>query len=258
VIALRHTTERQVFGVIHASYVVDSIDYKGAGPMQVIRSRIADAIASPAQAFACLADTPKARATTFLRQLAFNLQKDRVHLSLLLQNLSGASVRKGLVYAHSLLCNGIYDPTLRATISEGDMMRAIIVGSHRWYEQSPEQLTCNLFQVYNRHLRASFLKLRALRALHVQSETALEMTLGALVEYLQMFGYSERMIRAVACARKHTTVKQSGRCHGGRQRQPAVPQAGKRPYADRVSGAAMKVYSDCDGVFSSKERMTQR
>jgi hypothetical protein len=194
VVALRHTTERQIFGVVHASYVVDSIDYKGAGPMQVIRSRIADAIAHPELALACLADAPKARTLAFMRQLAQNLQKDRGHLSLLLQNLSGASVRKGLVYAHSLLCNSIYGPTLRSTISEGDMMRAIVVGGHRWYEQSPEQLTCNLFQVYNRHLCASFLKLRALRALHVQSEAALEMTLGALVEYLQMFGYSERMI----------------------------------------------------------------
>lgn len=190
VISLRHTTERQVFNATHSSYTVDSVDYKGAKPMDVIRWRAGDAVARGAEVLKMVPEEPRAKVLGFLKALHDNhLSKERDRVAFLLQHLSGASVRKGLLYAQGLLLNSVYDPSTRsaAQISDGDMMRALIVRGSPSYHDVEGQMTCNLFQVANRKESISFLKLRALRAVKVRGQ----MTVDELVRFLQLFGYSE-------------------------------------------------------------------
>lgn len=192
IITARQSTYYQQFDD-GSSDPVDAVAYCGPGPLDILKARV-DAFLDRYQEYHNFYDPESlpslANGVRHVSAISFNNDSFQT----LFTSLCGRSVRKSLLLAQRLINNSVYDPGRfhnpfhSSTITIGEVLRALVVGTDDIFRTSPNNLIDNLFTVESKPGGSYLLKPRILKLLTTCGKNGLTVT--RLVDAISGFGHS--------------------------------------------------------------------
>lgn len=193
IINARQTTYYQQFDD-GSSDPIDVVPYCGPLPLDVVNERIDDFLSNPKRFENFYSPQLMPNLIEGMRFIRDHYMTTQVFHELF-DSLCGHSIRKGLILAQNIVCNSVYDPTLiqqGSSVSIGDFLRAILVGTDDIFQANPEHIIENIFNVESYPVKSYLLKVRILRLIKNAGNNGI--TINRMIDVMNCFGYSLPML----------------------------------------------------------------
>jgi len=201
IVNLRQTTYYQQFKD-DSSEPISVVPYCGPEPLDIVKSRI-DTFLEDHSRFQEYYD-PK-----YLPQFVDGVQNIRdtqlvnEEFKTLFNCICGRNVRRGLCLGQNIINNSVYDPSMIQTkpdginqelvqIDNGDVLRALFVGTDDIYKSKPGKIIDNIFSLGSYPGEGNLIKLRVLKLLQCAGDGGVSIT--RMIDIMSGFGYTIPMV----------------------------------------------------------------